>query len=105
MEFHETGFNASSNIIRNEEWLVGALRKHHLRVGYGEPLRYALYQTVLLRNCQHSLLLVTVLTTVAVYNRWYVLVTVTLCKFELQSVQLGTLRMITSYLKWHSDLC
>ena len=59
---------------------------------------------VLIRNCQQSLLLVIVLTTVAVYNSWYLLVTVTLCKFEVQSVQLRIPRTITSYLKWHSDL-
>jgi len=96
-------FNAPSYLICNKEWLVGILRRHHLRVGYGEPLTDELYQTtsfirivldrlninlqqfsylksvlVLLRNCQQSLLLVTMLTTVAVCNSWYLLITVTL---------------------------
>jgi len=38
-------FNVSSYFICNKEWLVGILRRHLLRVGYGKPLTDALYQT------------------------------------------------------------
>jgi len=37
-------FNASSYFICNKEWLVGIIRRHHLRVDYDEPLTDASYQ-------------------------------------------------------------